>query len=1043
MKTSRNILHYLLILVLVFISFPTSALGNTQVSGQYYSANEDVPISIESGNGLEKIGILHKGAMVKSDAIKESDLYFKLGDQTAIADLNLFSELDVQIETISSDSDTKITLLSDVQLLNESNQATFVTLNKGTSLTAYDITDSTISFLIGNETYSIALDQIQYELLESKESLNFDQYFKVIEDQAVLYLKDQDGVFSPVGSLLEGQEFEIIEDAGEYHKVKVNNLTGYVTKEGTVPSDGTSIGNGDLPNGQKTKSISIITHVSVYDNSSGSLVPFATLGEGTVYKYYNKSGNWYIVEVGGRLGYIYKSGVRELQVEQESNINYKYFTPSKEIPVYMNQNGALTPVGMLTQGQSYTYVAEYGNWYQINFANQTGFVWKAATEKTNNGFLNNQRNLSPMFSVKVTEPLSVFDNTSGALVEYAKINSGQSITVISDVGNWLGVNIGGRYGFIYKPGTQRSFTAEDQFYKVLEEDITVYKQHNGSLAPIGKLLKNQEFTRLKDYGNWHQVQFGSDLGFVWKEATKPIHKITEGVPAGSSSPLKVRFTQDSRVFDNSTGELIPFAVVYKGSTYSVIKDYGNWVGINISGKLGFVHKSGFVREFTPDTKFFTTIQENVSIYQTINGKLVPVGKLEKGMEYKRMKDAGNWHEIQYGHTVAYVWKDATVPASGVSYKGQNHAAQLQLQVKTLTNVTVYDNSSGTLIPFASINEGTTYPIIEESGNWYKVFILNKVGYIYKKATTTVAAKIVNPRQVYSYYQMQKDLTALKIMYPDLVQLTTIGKSVDGRNLYALKLGKGPKEVFINGSHHAREHMTTNVVMEMIDSYALAYTNGKTIDQYNVKDLLEKTSIWFVPMVNPDGVMLVQQGHKSAKNPNEVLRINGGKTDFTAWKANIRGVDLNRQYPADWDNIRNNKGKPSYMNFKGYKPLSEPEVIALYQFTLQHDFKTAVSYHSSGEILYWHFHQDSARYARDYALAKQISNKTGYRMVAPQSNPSGGGYTDWFISTMKKPGFTPEISPYVVEQPVPLYYYDRIWQQNFSIGLMMADYASKQ
>jgi hypothetical protein len=182
---------------------------------------------------------------------------------------------------------------------------------------------------------------------------------------------------------------------------------------------------------------------------------------------------------------------------------------------------------------------------------------------------------------------------------------------------------------------------------------------------------------------------------------------------------------------------------------------------------------------------------------------------------------------------------------------------------------------------------------------------------------------------------------------------------------------------------------------------------------------------------------VQQGHKSAKNPDYVLKLNNNNPDFSAWKANIRGVDLNRQYPAHWDTIRNNPGKPGPKNFKGYKPLSEPEAIAMYQFAKTHVFKASLSYHSSGEIIYWYFHQTGDRYYRDLNIAKKLSQKTGYRLVDPTPNPSGGGFNDWFLLNIQNPGFTPEVAPYVFEQPVPLKYFDRIWLQNYSVPFILA------
>jgi Zinc carboxypeptidase/Choline-binding repeat len=302
--------------------------------------------------------------------------------------------------------------------------------------------------------------------------------------------------------------------------------------------------------------------------------------------------------------------------------------------------------------------------------------------------------------------------------------------------------------------------------------------------------------------------------------------------------------------------------------------------------------------------------------------------------------------------------------------------------------------------------------------------------------------LVNPKQNYSYSDLGADLKELQETYPGFVRTESIGKSVDGRNIYALKLGIGEKEIFFNGSHHAREHMTTNLLMEMIDQYAVSYARNGAFNGYNVRQLLNKVSIWFVPMVNPDGVMLVQEGAYTAKNPSYVLALNGGSTDFSAWKANVRGVDLNRQYPADWEAIRDNSGYPGPSHFKGYQPLSEPEVQAITNFTKAHPFKIAVAYHSSGRILYWDYKQAAAEKARDYQIALKYSKLTGYSLVSQGSNPSGGGYTDWFIQAMKLPGFTPEISPYTYNKPVPIANFDSIWRENQAAGLLMAQEALK-
>jgi g-D-glutamyl-meso-diaminopimelate peptidase len=304
---------------------------------------------------------------------------------------------------------------------------------------------------------------------------------------------------------------------------------------------------------------------------------------------------------------------------------------------------------------------------------------------------------------------------------------------------------------------------------------------------------------------------------------------------------------------------------------------------------------------------------------------------------------------------------------------------------------------------------------------------------------TFAASIVNPKQMYTYERMVQDIQKLAKAYPDLIRYQSIGKSEYGRDIYAVKLGKGEATVFINGAHHAREWITTNLNMYMIEQYAKAYQANASMNGYSVKLILDKTTIWFVPMVNPDGVTLQQFGLKAFPKEDHaaLIRMNDGSKDFKRWKANGKGVDLNRQYNADWANICCNPGKPYYKNYKGEKPHSAAETKAIIKFVQEIDPEMAVSYHSSGRILYWNFHQKGSWYNRDHQYAKQIGKMTGYRLVYPGPNPSGGGFTDWFIITYKRPAFTPEVSRYYGETSPPLSEFDAVWKENKAVGLYIA------
>lgn len=300
-----------------------------------------------------------------------------------------------------------------------------------------------------------------------------------------------------------------------------------------------------------------------------------------------------------------------------------------------------------------------------------------------------------------------------------------------------------------------------------------------------------------------------------------------------------------------------------------------------------------------------------------------------------------------------------------------------------------------------------------------------------------AADVVKQKKEYSYEMVKRDLIALEKSYPDLVELKTIGKTEYGREIYAISVGKGTPTAFVNASHHAREHFTTAIVMNQIQDLL---TRSETEDKVNT--LLDHVTLWFVPMVNADGVTLVQQGVSAFPEADRkaILAMNDGKTDFSRWKANAKGIDLNRQYPADWANIKSNPGKKYYANYKGSSPLQTKENQAIMTFTYEINPQMTMSYHSSGQVIYWNFHNDESVIARDTKLARQLAQITGYKLMTPTTNPSGGGYSDWFIQTFKRPAYTPELATSSGERPVKLNQFAEEWKRNKEVPIWLAENA---
>ncbi|UOQ50275.1 hypothetical protein MUN88_09555 [Gracilibacillus caseinilyticus] len=720
--------------------------------------------------------------------------------------------------------------------------------------------------------------------------------------------------------------------------------------------------------------------------------------------------------------------------------NTKLFETNQDnVSLYKKENGELIKVSTLIQGEIYQYYQDVGNWLRVKIGSKIYYLWQEATDPVDpDTSLHNPAAISGNQTLTTITEGTIYDNSRNGLVDIGTYEADESFTYVRKSGNWYKINYLGRYAYIYHSAVIES-NINQLDYIIPKQDVPV---NLPGKIPFASLEEGQLYQTIDEEPNWIKVKIGNLTGYVWKAAVwKTSEKPLKTTSA--TGQLKLKTTEDVPVFDNSTGKLIQIGEIDEAKEIRYISRKGNWYQINFANRTGFIYYAGVEALFTKNTKYFTTDQDNVSAMIRRNGSLQFYGELQEGESYERLADYGNWHQIKIGDQHAFVWKKATSPASAGDIPNPISDTSVQAIYQTKETVSVYDNSSGSLEAMGTITSGEKIPVLNTKGNWATVNYAGREGYIYKPSLKLLTKDVVNPQTTYTYEQMQKDLNEIVDLYPDHTQKTIIGNSVDGRNLYAIKVGNGDKEIFINGSHHAREHMTTNVVMEMIDQYARAYAVNGTFNGYKVKEILDEVSIWFVPMVNPDGVTLVQKGYTSAKNPNQVLRLNNYSKDFSSWKANIRGIDLNRQYPARWKYIQNAASSPGPAFYKGAAPLTEPEVMALYDFTNERDFKTTVAYHSSGQIIYWYFNNPFSTKARDKALAQKVSNITGYSLVAATTNPSGGGYKDWVIQEHQTPSLTIEISPYTYQEPVPLYRWGSIWNKNKTVGIYLAQEAGNR
>ena len=309
-------------------------------------------------------------------------------------------------------------------------------------------------------------------------------------------------------------------------------------------------------------------------------------------------------------------------------------------------------------------------------------------------------------------------------------------------------------------------------------------------------------------------------------------------------------------------------------------------------------------------------------------------------------------------------------------------------------------------------------------------------YVGQLLTLPLGFAVVPTDRPFSYELLCLCLEGLAARYPFLT-VRPFGETAYGRKLWQVSLGLGSRRVLYNAAHHANEWITVPLVMKFLEDYARAISENGRLFGFSAQALYQRVSLHLVPMVNPDGVDLVTGGLRPGE-PGwaEARRLAENYPDIPfpdGWKANLRGVDLNLNYPARWEQARENKytlgyTRPGPRDFVGPEPLSEPETRAMAELTQRTEPRLTLSWHSQGEVIYWKFLSMEPPGARE--LGERFAAVSGYALEDVPFASGFAGYKDWFILTRDRPGYTLEVGQ--GQNPLPLEQFDEIYARSLGI-----------
>jgi len=297
--------------------------------------------------------------------------------------------------------------------------------------------------------------------------------------------------------------------------------------------------------------------------------------------------------------------------------------------------------------------------------------------------------------------------------------------------------------------------------------------------------------------------------------------------------------------------------------------------------------------------------------------------------------------------------------------------------------------------------------------------LRLMGYTVEQvqSTDTYLSTFATAEAIAGYHSaasLEQDMRQLANSQPDIAELREIGRSVENRPIWALRIGErrgSTRKVCFLGCHHAREWVAVEIPYRLAE-YLVQHAGQNPVQQW-----LSQGEIWVAPMVNPDG-------HEYTRTENRL--------ENRLWRKNRRrnpdgsvGVDPNRNYGYMWGtlNVDTSSHVPSDETYVGPHAFSEPETRTVRDLIARELFRGILTYHSYSQlILYpWGYtsrsitdlvnHDNLVSLAqRMQTLIRDVHGTTYTPKQSSQLYPTAGDTTDWTYGVYQIPSFTIELRP---------------------------------
>jgi g-D-glutamyl-meso-diaminopimelate peptidase len=255
----------------------------------------------------------------------------------------------------------------------------------------------------------------------------------------------------------------------------------------------------------------------------------------------------------------------------------------------------------------------------------------------------------------------------------------------------------------------------------------------------------------------------------------------------------------------------------------------------------------------------------------------------------------------------------------------------------------------------------------------------------------------------------------------MLRVKTLGKSVVGRSIYGLEIGKeSAPPILFAGTFLGTDRYSGKLLLQFAEAFLCAITKRHHLAGIDPFLILRHRKLMIVPFMNPDGREICARGaHCGGIDSGRVVRLSGGNT--RCWDANARGVEIPRNFIAANPSAHGVYG-PAPWGYSGPTPESEPETAALCNLCRTVSIRHAIAFHSQGEVIYAPSGNNIPK--RSERMAEIMAASSGYALEQPEGLAVGGGFKDWFIKEFDRPAFTVEVGN--GQNPLPIEDYPKIY-----------------